>query len=377
MNQGIYIHIPFCVKKCFYCDFASAAGTSAEMEAYIEALCREIAAVGQRQLRAETVYIGGGTPTSLPLFLLERLLRAVQQEFLLTGNVEYTVEANPGTVDMAKLSLLRQYGVNRISLGVQSFQNHLLRRCGRIHTAEDALKALTEIAAAGFENCSLDLIYGLPGQSLDDLKESLELALSQKIRHISVYGLQVEEGTVFFAQREAGKLILPEEDAAEEMYEYLCRVLPEHGYQRYEISNFAIPGFESRHNLRYWQNLPYIGLGAAAHSYDGNCRRENYADRSAYIEAVQACGRALSAEHVLTTAEKMEEFCFLALRTREGISARAFATLFGCTLESVYGEKISRLQQQGLLDKMEQQVFLTRDGMKFGNRVFMEFLLDE
>ena len=377
MNQGIYIHIPFCVKKCFYCDFASAAGSIADMEAYIEALCKEIAVTRQKQVPVDTVYIGGGTPTSLPLFLLQKLLLAVKRAFPLKADTEYTVEANPGTVDMEKLRLLRAQGVNRISLGVQSFQNRILKTCGRIHTGADALQALHSIKEAGFENCSLDLIYGLPGQSLEDLKESIEIALAQNIQHISIYGLQVEENTVFFEKQEAGTLVLPGEDAAEEMYDYLCTVLPKRGYFRYEISNFARPGFESQHNLRYWKNLPYLGLGAAAHSYDGTCRWENYADRQTYIEAMHCHGQAVLEEHVLTTQEKMEEFCFLALRTRDGISALAFQQLFGCTLAAVYGEKIIQMEQQGLLACKEQRIFLTTEGMKFGNRVFMEFLLDK
>ena len=377
MNWGIYLHIPFCRRKCFYCDFPSYAGKEPYMADYTEALCREISARGSSCRKAwgppTTVYMGGGTPTALPLPLMEEILRALEPIASLPG--EFTVEANPGTVDPAYLECLRRHGVNRLSLGVQSFSDVLLRRMGRIHTGEEARAAVTMAKSAGFRNISLDLIYGLPGQSLGDLQESLEEGAALDVQHISVYGLQVEEGTVFARQREAGELELPGEELEEAMYDCMVRELPRLGYIRYEISNFARPGRESRHNLGYWQDTPYLGLGAAAHSYLGDKRRENTADLGAYIDAMRRGIFPSREEGKRTRETAMEEFAFLALRTLRGIDGEAFQRKFGCSLASVYRDVVERMKEKGLLLEDGNFVRLTELGMKYGNLVFEEFLL--
>lgn len=379
---GLYVHLPFCRQKCFYCDFPSYAGQEGRMAVYVEALLGELAREGA-PLRAawgppRTVYLGGGTPTALPPALMERLLAGLR-EFLAAAPdaLEFTCECNPGTVDAAYLSLLRAGGVNRLSLGVQTFDDALLRRIGRIHTAAQARAAVRQARAAGFRNLSLDLMYGLPGQTLAGLEMSVQQALALAPQHISIYGLQVEEGTAFARAQAAGRLALPSDEESEAMYDYMTTALPAAGYARYEISNFARPGFESRHNLGYWQDVPYLGVGAAAHSYLDGQRYENPRGIEEYLAALRESGRARREEEPLTRATSMEEFAFLALRTARGIDRARFATRFGCELASVYADAIARMRARGFLEEDAQGVRLTPLGMKYGNWVFEAFLLDE
>lgn len=379
---GLYVHLPFCRQKCFYCDFPSYAGQEGRMAVYVEALLGELAREGA-PLRAawgppRTVYLGGGTPTALPPALMERLLAGLR-EFLAAAPdaLEFTCECNPGTVDAAYLSLLRAGGVNRLSLGVQTFDDALLRRIGRIHTAAQARAAVRQARAAGFRNLSLDLMYGLPGQTLAGLEMSVQQALALAPQHISIYGLQVEEGTAFARAQAAGRLALPSDEESEAMYDYMTTALPAAGYARYEISNFARPGFESRHNLGYWQDVPYLGVGTAAHSYLDGQRYENPRGIEEYLAALRESGRARREEEPLTRATSMEEFAFLALRTARGIDRARFAARFGCELASVYADAIARMRARGFLEEDAQGVRLTPLGMKYGNWVFEAFLLDE
>lgn len=379
---GLYVHLPFCRQKCFYCDFPSYAGQEGRMAVYVEALLGELAREGA-PLRAawgppRTVYLGGGTPTALPPALMERLLAGLR-EFLAAAPdaLEFTCECNPGTVDAAYLSLLRAGGVNRLSFGVQTFDDALLRRIGRIHTAAQARAAVRQARAAGFRNLSLDLMYGLPGQTLAGLEMSVQQALALAPQHISIYGLQVEEGTAFARAQAAGRLALPSDEESEAMYDYMTTALPVAGYARYEISNFARPGFESRHNLGYWQDVPYLGVGAAAHSYLDGQRYENPRGIEEYLAALRESGRARREEEPLTRATSMEEFAFLALRTARGIDRARFAARFGCELASVYADAIARMRARGFLEEDAQGVRLTPLGMKYGNWVFEAFLLDE
>lgn len=379
---GLYVHLPFCRQKCFYCDFPSYAGQEGRMAVYVEALLGELAREGA-PLRAawgppRTVYLGGGTPTALPPALMERLLAGLR-EFLAAAPdaLEFTCECNPGTVDAAYLSLLRAGGVNRLSLGVQTFDDALLRRIGRIHTAAQARAAVRQARAAGFRNLSLDLMYGLPGQTLAGLEMSVQQALALAPQHISIYGLQVEEGTAFARAQAAGRLALPSDEESEAMYDYMTTALPVAGYARYEISNFARQGFESRHNLGYWQDVPYLGVGAAAHSYLDGQRYENPRGIEEYLAALRESGRARREEEPLTRATSMEEFAFLALRTARGIDRARFAARFGCELASVYADAIARMRARGFLEEDAQGVRLTPLGMKYGNWVFEAFLLDE
>ncbi len=378
MYYGVYIHIPFCRRKCFYCDFPSRAGRRDEQARYVRALCGEIAARGLRMRSrgtARTLYLGGGTPTALERDALLAVLDAARARFAFADDAEITVEANPGTIDEAYLAALRAHGANRLSLGVQTLDDARLKAIGRLHTARDARAAVHLAHRAGFDNVSVDLMYGLPGQTPAGFRAELREAAALGAAHLSVYGLAVEEGTAFARWRDEGRLALPGEEDTEEMYDTMVRELPRLGYARYEISSFARPGRESRHNLGYWRDVPYLGLGAAAHSYLDGRRTENEPDIAAYIAAVS---RGLSpAREEAPPSEKthMEEYCFLALRTVDGISRAAFADTFRRPIERVYAEAIRDMTAQGLLEAAPSHIRLTPRGMKFGNRVFAAFLL--
>lgn len=387
---GIYIHIPFCRQKCFYCDFPSFAGKERMIGPYLEALEQEMGQVRQRlwdrgeavfgsdgKLAPGTIYIGGGTPTVLETVALPDVFYLLQKHIDVEHAGEITIEANPGTVDGEKLRLLHGFGVNRLSLGVQSFDDSCLKAIGRIHSGQEAAEAVAEAQDAGFANISVDLMYGLPGQDMNMLRESVETALSLGVQHISIYGLQLEEGTVFDKLHQQGKLALPSDELTEEMYDYITAFLPEQGYYRYEISNFALPGYESRHNLSYWQDVPYLGFGSGAHSYWGDCRYQNPVRIEVYMEEVFQ-GRAMChVEEEVTEKAHIEEFCFLALRTAAGISVRRFAAVFGRDVHELYGEPIRRLVEKGLLLEDRERLYLSPLGMKYGNQVFGEFLLPE
>ena len=377
MQWGVYVHIPFCRSKCQYCDFASYAGREEMREAYVDALGVETLVRGQEMVlkhgRPETVYVGGGTPTALSGEELGTVVALLKSVF---GTApEFTMEVNPGTVDGSLLKKLREWGVNRLSIGVQSFDDNLLKRLGRIHTAAQAEEAVKLAREAGFDNLSLDLMYGLPGQTMEMLQASVDTAMALEPEHISIYGLQVEEGTPFFREQEAGALNVPENEVTEAMYDYLTDFLPEQGYRRYEISNYAKPGRESRHNLSYWQDVPYLGLGSAAHSYLDGMRLENVADLDEYISTIKSGSLPLRSEEDPSEQHHMEEFAFLALRTAKGIDKKKFKDTFKQELRSVYGKKINRLVRQGLLKETKKNIALTKEGAKVGNQVFAEFLL--
>ncbi|MCR5757995.1 MAG: radical SAM family heme chaperone HemW [Selenomonas sp.] len=379
MQWGVYIHIPFCRQKCFYCDFPSYAGQENLMEAYVEALCQQVRIQGlsyrQRWGRPATIYMGGGTPTALPRPLMARLLTVVGEIFG-EGFDEFTVECNPGTVDADFFQVLRGGGVNRLSFGVQSFQDELLQRIGRIHSKDEAIVAVEGAQKAGFSNISVDLMYGLPGQRLSDLQASVVQVQALAVPHISIYGLQVEAGTVFGKLSEQGRLVLPTEEESEAMYDYMTTKLPQLGYERYEVSNFARRGWASRHNQSYWQDVPYLGLGAAAHSYLAGKRYAAVASIGDYIAGIEENGEVWSLEEEPTLEHAMEEFAFLALRTTTGLSRRVFAQKFQRNLDAVYGKVMAELAQKGLLQVDDEGCRLTEKGFKYGNLAFTEFILD-
>ena len=387
---GIYIHIPFCRQKCFYCDFPSFAGREKMIAPYLEALEQEVGQVRQKlsdrgeavlgsdgKLAPRTLYIGGGTPTVLETVALPDVFYLLQKHIDIEPAGEITIEANPGTVDGEKLRLLHSFGVNRLSLGVQSFDDDCLKAIGRIHSGQEAAEAVAEAQDAGFGNISVDLMYGLPGQDMQKLQESMELALSLGVQHISIYGLQLEPGTVFDKMQQQGRLHLPQDELTEKMYDYITAVLPEHGYQRYEISNFALPGYESRHNFSYWQDVPYLGFGSGAHSYWRDFRYQNPDRIEVYMEEVFQGKAMCHVEEKITEKAHMEEFCFLALRTAAGISVRRFTAVFSRDVHEVYGESIRRLVEKGLLLEDRERIYLSPLGMKYGNQVFAEFLLPD
>lgn len=384
---GLYIHIPFCRQKCFYCDFPSFAGREEKIDRYLQALEQEFALLRQRLYKKDnagdteskfaprTIYIGGGTPTALNAHQLKKLLEIVQKYVAVAEAEEFTVEMNPGTVDREKLLLLQRAGVNRLSVGVQSFDDHCLKKIGRIHTAQEAVDTIELAHNLGFGNISLDLIYGLPQQDREILTQSVERALTLPVQHISIYGLQLEEGTAFQRMADMGKLQLPTDELVEVMYDYIVEKLPEAGYQRYEISNYALPGYESKHNLSYWQDVDYLGLGSGAHSYWQGTRYENPIGIDDYISVLEAGRLPATLEEQVDRQAHMEEYCFLGLRTAAGIDKNLFQQKFGVDLFTVYGRTIEKLVAQDLLQHTARGIALTTLGMKYGNQVFGEFLL--
>ncbi len=365
--KGLYIHIPFCVRKCEYCDFVSFPGMERERDAYISALISEMELYRGESL--DTVFIGGGTPTALTAEQLSRLLLAVHDNFDIASGAEITVEANPGTVTDEKISALLAGGVDRVSVGVQSFNDNELKAIGRIHDAETAKETVEKLYAAGFENISLDLMASLPYQTMDSFKHSLEAAVALPIKHISVYSLIIEEGTPIERKYKDGVYKLPDEDTDRELYHFTAEFLRRRGFERYEISNYAMPGYESRHNLKYWTYAEYLGIGLAAHSYLDGMRRYNTSDIKKYLS-----GSFGEDETILTDDDKRGEYMMLGLRKTEGVSAAAFKKLFGIGLYDSYKAAIDKFTRAGALEFSDGFLRLTERGLDIANTVMCEFI---
>ena len=327
---GVYVHIPFCASRCSYCDFFSTLSLKEAAETYVDALVAE-ARIRRDELRDEpvkTLYMGGGTPSQLPLPLLEHLVKGLADVLDLSGVEEFTVEANPDDVTSEWCAVLPQLGVNRVSMGVQSFEDDILQAIGRRHNAAQAVQAVNDLRSAGIGNVSIDLIYGLPGQTLASWGSSVNQALDLHPQHISAYGLTYEEGTRLWLQRERGEVKEIPEDVCVEMYRSLIARLREAGYEHYEISNFALPGYYSRHNSSYWDETPYLGLGAAAHSFDGSVRRSNPCNLRGYLEKIHHGEPACESEE-MTWWERYDERVMLGLRTARGVDAKRLGADFG------------------------------------------------
>ncbi len=368
---GLYIHFPFCKQKCHYCDFVSYPGMLSFGERYVDALIEEMEAY--RGALVDTVYLGGGTPTALAPALLEQVLSRVASSFSLAENCEITVEANPGTCDKSTFSALASCGVNRISLGVQSFIDSELSLLGRIHTKDDAVRSVEAVRAAGIRNLSLDLMFSIPGQTRESLYDSLFRAVALEPEHLSCYSLILCEGTPMYEAYNRGEIPLPDEDEDRDRYALLVEFLEKHGYERYEISNFAKDGKISRHNTKYWLRAPYIGLGAAAHSFYENRRFENPTSLSDYFEQVEK--RRKPVGETITEEDAMGEFMFLGLRqTKTGVLRSEFQKSFGKSLDAVFGKTVKKLSELGLLVDDGEKVRLTDRGIDVSNAVFCEFI---
>ena len=384
--QAIYVHIPFCKQKCLYCDFASyACFGEREMRTYTDALCHEI------EVRAEeasnvafgaTIYFGGGTPSVLPTDCLEGIVSTLKSCGFWQKPAEATIEVNPGTSDVNKLKRMREAGFDRISFGVQSLQDAELKTIGRIHNAEEALIAIDMARTAGFRRISCDLIYGLPGQSLASLKDTICRLTKTGIEHMSVYGLIVEEGTPLERLVNSGRMVLPDEDIAADMYELVQRLLAEAGFERYEISNYAKNGQYSRHNTVYWQYHPYVAFGAAACGMEKALRRTAASTVPEYIAAAQALTSAnwrtseLYTSESLTIQQQLEEFMFMGLRRAAGADLAEARARFGVDVWQRYGLQLEPIIKKGLAryDGDKQRLWLTPKGMEIGNQIFAIFV---
>ncbi|AEJ25505.1 oxygen-independent coproporphyrinogen III oxidase [Streptococcus equi subsp. zooepidemicus] len=368
-----YVHIPFCTQICYYCDFSKVFIKNQPVDAYLEALIKEFESYQINSLK--TLYIGGGTPTAITAKQLDYLLSHLQQHLQLDQLEEFTIEANPGDLTEDKIAVLGQSAVNRISLGVQTFNDKQLKQIGRSHTEAQIYTTIASLKEAGFQNMSIDLIYALPGQTIQQVKENVAKALALDIPHLSLYSLILEHHTVFMNKMRRGKLQLPTEDLEAEMFEYIISEMEASGFEHYEISNFTKPGFESRHNLMYWNNDEYFGCGAGASGYLNGIRYRNRVPIQHYLKAV-ADGNARLSEEVLTKEEMMEEELFLGLRKKSGVSVSRFQEKFGLSFESRYGSVVRELQAQGLLVEDKDFIRMTKKGLFLGDSVAEKFILD-
>ena len=368
-----YVHIPFCTQICYYCDFSKVFIKNQPVDSYLEHLIEEYHSYDIKKLR--TLYIGGGTPTALSApqlaFLLEKLTDKLDLSYL----EELTIEANPGDLDQEKIAVLKDSPVNRVSLGVQTFNDRMLKQIGRSHLEKDIYENIANLKKAGFDNISIDLIYALPKQTMEDVKINVAKAIALDIPHMSLYSLILENHTVFMNRMRRGKLPLPKEDLEAEMFEYIIAELEKAGFEHYEISNFSKPGFESRHNLMYWDNAEYYGIGAGASGYVDGVRYKNHGPIRHYLQAVEA-GNARVQEEVLTLKEQMEEEMFLGLRKKSGVSKKRFEEKFGLSFEDQYGAVVSELTEQGLLVPDKDIVRMTKQGLFLGDTVAEKFILE-
>jgi oxygen-independent coproporphyrinogen-3 oxidase len=380
---SLYLHIPFCHTRCHYCDFNTYAGILPLREPYVRALITEIELAGQlAQLadgtprRSRTIFFGGGTPSLLTVEQITRLLAACRKAFAVDEQAEITLEANPGTLSFEQLTGLRAAGINRLSLGSQSFDAELLHTLGRIHTPEEIVQALSNARAAGFSSINLDFMFGLPGQTMKHWKATLDRVLALHPEHLSLYSLIIEEGTLFYTWTNEGRIIPGDEDLCADMYEYADERLQAEGYENYEISNWALPEHQSRHNLTYWQNLPYIGMGAGAHSFFGGRRFSNILDPQEYIKLLKKQQRPEAEGELIDRIQEMSETAFLGLRTAQGLHLPTFEERFAEPFTQFVGMRLRTVEEAGLLEQEHEWIRLSKRGRLLGNEVFLRLLPD-
>lgn len=377
--KAVYLHIPFCTNKCHYCDFNSYVLKGQPVREYLDALEREMEQTVKKLPPdgIETIFVGGGTPTVLLPDQMEHFLRLVRTYFFhgdaRDERIEFSMEANPGTTDADKLQAMKAGGVNRISFGVQSFNPALLAEIGRIHNVDDVYRSIENARQAGFANLSIDLMFGLPKQTIQMMQQTLDAALKLDLQHYSIYGLKVEENTLFHTLFQKNQLALPDEDDEVQMYLSIMERLQAAGYNQYEISNFAKAGFESRHNSMYWRNQSYYGLGAGAHGYMLRQRHSNVKAIQPYIEATKL-GLPILDGHEVSREEAMEDFMMVGLRMLRGVTNQDFRSQFDVTMESVFGEILEKLTRKKLLTAFEDGYRLSEHGILLGNEVFAEFI---
>lgn len=370
--RAAYVHIPFCTQICHYCDFSKVFIKNQPVDDYLRALLAEIRAYEPGPV--DTLYIGGGTPSALSAAQLEFLLEGLVSIFDMSQVQEWTLEANPGDLSQDKIEVMANAGLNRISLGVQTFNDRELRQIGRMHQEKDIYDNIDRLKAAGFHNISIDLIYALPNQTMEQVKTNVQKALALDIPHMSLYSLILENHTVFMNRMRRGQLNLPQEDLEVDMFHYIINSLKEAGYDHYEISNFCRPGYESRHNLMYWDNAEYYGLGAGASGYLNGVRYRNHGPIRHYLNAVEA-GNARVYEEKLSLKEQMEEELFLGLRKRAGVSIQRFEQKFQRSFEDIYGAIVAQMLEEGLLIREGDRLRTSQKGLFLGDTVAERFIL--
>jgi oxygen-independent coproporphyrinogen III oxidase len=378
---SIYVHIPFCIQKCGYCDFNAYLYRADTAHAYLAALRQEIMHTAAERpwegYGVPSVYVGGGTPSTLVPEDLASLLDLIHRSFAVQSDAEITLEADPGTIDLAGLEALRAGGFNRLSIGIQAFNDSLLRALDRLHSAADARRVLVWARRAGFMDLNLDLMFGLPGQALADWEESLQEAIAFAPAHLSVYGLTIEARTPFSQRQQRGQLLLPDEETQAAMFERADRLLTAAGYQHYEISNYALPGWRSRHNLHYWHHGEYLGFGAGAHAYLNRYRWENERLPSRYMRAIAERGGAAGTFELIDHERQLHEGLMVGLRLQEGIDLAAFARHYRVSLIALYGEPIAELTQAGYVQVAHGRLRLTDHGRLVADAVLGRLLAAE
>ncbi|MDT2045407.1 coproporphyrinogen III oxidase [Priestia aryabhattai] len=376
MIEAAYLHIPFCHHICHYCDFNKVFFKNQPVMPYLEKMRDEmrhtVAKYPANQLR--TIFVGGGTPTALDEKQLTYFLESIHESFPVQNVKEFTFEANPNELTAEKLRVLHAYGVDRLSIGVQTFNEKLLEKIGRVHSNQQAFQAVDEARKIGFENISLDLMYSLPGQTISDFKETLDIAFSMDVEHISAYSLIIEPKTVFYNLMNKGQLRVPSQEDEAFMYEMLMDEMEKHGYSQYEISNFARLGYESLHNLTYWDNNDYYGIGAGAHSYIDGIRRSNIAPLKKYMQTITETKSACLDEISVSKVERMEEEMFLGLRKTDGVNKANFYDKYKVEMNEVFSKPIQEYVNKGLLEETDSSLRLTKKGRFLGNEVFQAFI---
>jgi oxygen-independent coproporphyrinogen-3 oxidase len=394
-QAGIYIHIPFCERKCTYCNFNTTDFDKLLAAGYIDAVKREIAYWGRhlseassdhgRRVGVDSIFFGGGTPSIVDPVELGALISACEEAFQVDPGAEITIEINPATILQSKAEGWLRAGINRVSVGVQSFLDRELATLSRTHTADDARRTVAELRRAGFKNLSLDLIAGLPEQTISDWDYNLSQALDASPEHLSLYLLEIKDGTQLYGQIKRGIRPMPDEDLAAEMYRAICETTARSGFEQYEISNFALrPAsasdcpksnpYRSRHNLKYWRGIPFYGMGCGAHSYDGRDRWSNIKRTESYIESVSRTGRAVADRNTLSDADRAAEALFMGLRLIEGVDLAGFRDRYGLDVERAYGGDLNRLAEAGLVEFQHGYLKLTQTGLVLSNEVFQIFV---
>ncbi len=376
----LYLHIPFCVRKCAYCDFLSAPADQRTRQEYVYTIIKEIQGYKEAfydRYQISTIFLGGGTPSILEGNQIEAILTALRQSFVISEHAEITIEVNPGTVTGNKLQAWKRAGINRLSIGLQSANDEELRMLGRIHTWNQFLETYYMARKEGFDNINIDLISAIPGQTVASWTETLRKTAELNPEHLSAYSLILEEGTPFYERYVRGVVSqpqLPDEDTEREIYELTAKLLAQYGYQRYEISNYAKAGYACRHNLGYWERKNYLGIGLGASSLLGRKRFHNTADYRTYIEKIEKGEDLREDMEELTIANEAEEFMFLGLRETSGVSSQRFREIFGRPVLDVYGKQIEKLCREGLLEIEGDRIRLTEHGIDVSNAVFVDFL---
>ena len=378
-DMGLYVHIPFCKQKCMYCDFPAYQNLQDYYETYVYALVQEIDLwvsehPESKERSIDTIYFGGGTPTELSIQQLQMIVDKIKSTFTIDENCHMTIESNPGEVDLQYLTKLVKLGFNRISFGVQTFDDKALTMLHRSHDGEKAIQAVYDAKEAGFTDINIDLIYGLPRQTLEDIQHNLNIVKDLPINHISTYGLQVEVGTYLYHLVQKNLISIPSESIDESMYDTMMAGLKELGFERYEISNFAKGNSYSRHNLKYWHYIDYLGFGAGAHSFYDGIRRSNNRNVMPYIQSVDRYIMPTIDTETITVERAQEDFCFLALRTKWGLDEQKFEDRFGVSVHNLFGNILEDLVTKGLLEYQNGSYHLSSEGAKHGNYVFSQFI---